>query len=67
MLRKGSFKDEVQEIEMMSTEEAYRMAMKNMLKWVENKMDPKKTRVFFTSMSPAHAKYALLMIRAMLI
>ncbi|KAJ8426433.1 hypothetical protein Cgig2_021040 [Carnegiea gigantea] len=53
---KGSFKDEVQEIEEMSTEEAYRMAMKNMLKWVEKNMEPKKTRVFFTSMSPTHAK-----------
>ncbi|KNA05048.1 hypothetical protein SOVF_193950 [Spinacia oleracea] len=53
---KGSFKDEVQEIEELSTEDAYRMGMKSMLKWVERNMDPKKTRVFFTSMSPTHAK-----------
>lgn len=54
--RKGSFKDEVPEIEMLSTEDAYRMAMKSMLKWVQRNMDPKKTRVFFTSMSPTHSK-----------
>ncbi|KMS99470.1 hypothetical protein BVRB_2g044660 isoform B [Beta vulgaris subsp. vulgaris] len=53
---KGSFKDEVPEIEMLSTEDAYRMAMKSMLKWVQRNMDPKKTRVFFTSMSPTHSK-----------
>ncbi|XP_021769247.1 protein trichome birefringence-like 33 [Chenopodium quinoa] len=53
---KGSFKDEVLEIEEPSTEDAYRLGMKSMLKWVERNMDPKKTRVFFTSMSPTHAK-----------
>ena len=40
----------------VTTEDAYRMAMKSMLKWVGKNMDPKKTRVFFTSMSPTHAK-----------
>ncbi|KAL9230226.1 hypothetical protein vseg_005606 [Gypsophila vaccaria] len=53
---KGSFKDEEQEIEELSTEDAYRMAMKSMLKWVQRNMDPKKTRVFFTGMSPTHGK-----------
>lgn len=53
---KGSFRDEVPQIEMLSTEDAYRMAMKSMLKWVQRNMDPKKTRVFFTSMSPTHSK-----------
>lgn len=33
--------------------------MKNMLKWVEENMDPKKTRVFFTSMSPLHPRWLL--------
>ena len=54
--RKGSFKDGEQEIEMLSTEDAYRMAMKSVVKWVERNMDPNKTRAFFTSMSPTHAK-----------
>jgi len=56
VFRKGSFKDEEKEIEELSTEEAYRMGMRSMLKWVERNMDLKKTRVFFTSMSPTHSK-----------
>ncbi|CAL5203017.1 unnamed protein product [Lathyrus oleraceus] len=52
----GSFKDEVKEIVEMSTEEAYRMAMRSMLRWTRRNMDPNKTRVFFTSMSPSHGK-----------
>lgn len=54
--RKGSFDDEKKEIVEMPTENAYRMVMKSMLRWVKLNMDPKKTRVFFTSMSPTHAK-----------
>lgn len=52
----GSFDDEVQDIAEVSTEDAYRMGMKSMLRWVKKNMEPKKTRVFFTSMSPSHAK-----------
>ncbi|XP_004491007.1 protein trichome birefringence-like 33 [Cicer arietinum] len=52
----GSFDDEVKEIVQVSTEDAYRMAMKSMLRWVRLNMNPKKTRVFFTSMSPSHGK-----------
>ncbi|XP_062156396.1 protein trichome birefringence-like 33 [Alnus glutinosa] len=52
----GSFDDEVKDIVELSTEDAYRMAMKSMLRWVRKNMDPKKTRVFFTSMSPSHGK-----------
>ncbi|KAG2730550.1 hypothetical protein I3843_01G292900 [Carya illinoinensis] len=52
----GSFDDEVKDIVEVSTEDAYRMAMKSMLRWVRKNMNPKKTRVFFTSMSPSHAK-----------
>ncbi|CAA0834431.1 Protein trichome birefringence-like 33 [Striga hermonthica] len=52
----GSFDDEEKDIVMVSTEEAYGMAMKSMLRWVKKNMDPKKTRVFFTSMSPSHGK-----------
>ncbi|GMI87321.1 TRICHOME BIREFRINGENCE-LIKE 33 [Hibiscus trionum] len=53
---KGSFEDDQKEIIQLSTEDAYRMAMKSMLKWVTRNMDPNKTRVFFTSMSPTHSK-----------
>ncbi|KAE9465157.1 hypothetical protein C3L33_02932, partial [Rhododendron williamsianum] len=52
----GSFDDEVKDIVELSTEDAYRMGMKSMLRWVRKNMDPKKTRVFFTSMSPSHQK-----------
>ncbi|XP_061351735.1 protein trichome birefringence-like 33 [Gastrolobium bilobum] len=52
----GSFDDEVKDIVELTTEDAYRMAMKSMLRWVRLNMDPKKTRVFFTSMSPSHGK-----------
>ncbi|XP_042051482.1 protein trichome birefringence-like 33 [Salvia splendens] len=38
------------------TEDAYRMAMKTMLRWAKRNMHPNNTRVFFTSMSPTHAK-----------
>ncbi|MBA0627188.1 hypothetical protein Godav_004733 [Gossypium davidsonii] len=53
---KGSFKDEKKDIEELTTEDAYRVAMKSMLKWVRKNMDRNKTRVFFTSMSPLHIK-----------
>ncbi|CAN6844400.1 unnamed protein product [Brassica oleracea] len=52
----GSFDDKEKVIAEVSTEDAYRMGMKSMLRWVKNNMDRKKTRVFFTSMSPTHAK-----------
>ncbi|RZC83407.1 hypothetical protein C5167_046193 [Papaver somniferum] len=32
------------------------MAMKSMLKWVEKNTDLKKTKINFTSMSPAHGR-----------
>ncbi|KAL3630561.1 Protein trichome birefringence-like 33 [Castilleja foliolosa] len=52
----GSFEDEEKDIVKVSTEEAYGMAMKSMLRWVNKNMDTNKTRVFFTSMSPTHGK-----------
>ncbi|KAK6135749.1 hypothetical protein DH2020_030529 [Rehmannia glutinosa] len=52
----GSFDDEEKDIVKLPTEEAYGMAMKSMVRWVKKNMDPKKTRVFFTSMSPSHGK-----------
>ncbi|XP_009776952.1 protein trichome birefringence-like 33 isoform X1 [Nicotiana sylvestris] len=54
--RQGSFDDEVKDIVEVSTENAYRMVMKSMLSWIKEHMNPKKTRVFFTSMSPYHER-----------
>ncbi|KAF8036855.1 hypothetical protein BT93_C2546 [Corymbia citriodora subsp. variegata] len=51
---KGSFEDEVKDVEVLSTDDAYRMGMKSLVRWVQRNMDPKKNRVFFTSMSPTH-------------
>nr|XP_018629862.1 protein trichome birefringence-like 33 isoform X2 [Nicotiana tomentosiformis] len=56
ILQNGSFKDDVKDMIQVSTEDAYRLAMKSMLRWVKRNMDPKKNRVFFTSMSPSHHK-----------
>lgn len=53
---KGSFDDEVRDVVELSTEDAYRMGLKSMLRWTKRNMDPKKTRVFFVSMSPSHQK-----------
>ncbi|CAG7877910.1 unnamed protein product [Brassica rapa] len=52
----GSFKDEKKKIVEMESEDAYRMALKTMVKWVKKNMDPLKTRVFFATMSPTHYK-----------
>ncbi|KAJ3696350.1 hypothetical protein LUZ61_000055 [Rhynchospora tenuis] len=52
----GSFKDEKKQMVELSTEDAYSMALNSMLSWVKQNMDLTKTRVFFTSMSPTHAK-----------
>ncbi|XP_020108452.1 protein trichome birefringence-like 33 isoform X1 [Ananas comosus] len=51
----GSF-NEAKDVVELTTEDAYRMAMKDMLRWVQDNMDLTKTRVFFTSMSPSHQK-----------
>ncbi|GLT78898.1 hypothetical protein SLA2020_504160 [Shorea laevis] len=53
---KGSFDDDDKETVEVTIEDAYRMAMRSTLRWVRKNMDPKKTRIFFTSMSPTHAK-----------
>ncbi|CAN0888425.1 Protein trichome birefringence-like 33 [Linum grandiflorum] len=55
-VQQGSFEDENKEVVEVSTEDAYRMGMRSMLRWARKNMDRKKTRVFFTSMSPTHGK-----------
>lgn len=54
--RTGPFSGNNSNIELMETEDAYRVATTRMVKWVEKNMHPNKTRVFFTSMSPYHEK-----------
>lgn len=54
--RRGSFEDEEKDVVELPADDAYRIAMKSLVRWVEKNMDPNKTRVFFTSMSPVHGK-----------
>ncbi|XP_020102551.1 protein trichome birefringence-like 33 [Ananas comosus] len=53
---KGSFEGDKRKnkIKEMKTEDAYKLAMNELVKWVEENFDPHKTRVFFTSISPSH-------------
>ncbi|KAJ0960057.1 hypothetical protein J5N97_000172 [Dioscorea zingiberensis] len=54
---RGSFQDEMkQNITLMETEDAYKLALRRVVRWVEKNTDPHKTRVFFTSMSPTHER-----------
>ena len=47
--------DEIyQDMEKLS---AYEMALKTWSDWLENHVNPNKTRVFFVSLSPAHPRY----------
>ncbi|XP_071690482.1 protein trichome birefringence-like 33 [Rutidosis leptorrhynchoides] len=55
-ISQDSSDDETNEIVEVSTEDAYRMGLKSMLRWAKKNMNPKKTRLFFTSMSPTHQK-----------
>ncbi|CAA0834432.1 Protein trichome birefringence-like 33 [Striga hermonthica] len=50
----GSFEDEVKETVEVAKEESYGMAMKSLVKWIDKNVDPERTRVFFTTMSPTH-------------
>ncbi|KAG1338067.1 putative protein trichome birefringence-like 33 [Cocos nucifera] len=50
----GSFEGDMKDIVEMETEDAYRLALKRVVKWVDKNMDTHKSRVFFTSMSPTH-------------
>lgn len=56
LCRRQPFTEDLKDVKMMKTEEVYRLTMKVMLNWVKKNMDPLKTRVFFTSMSPAHER-----------
>ncbi|KAM0941219.1 putative PMR5 domain, PC-Esterase [Dioscorea sansibarensis] len=51
----GRGKGEEEEMTKMEAEDAYRMGLKELVEWVEKNMDPRKTRVFFVTMSPSHS------------
>ncbi|CAL9094237.1 unnamed protein product [Musa acuminata var. zebrina] len=51
---RGASRDGAKFIKEMELEKAYRLVLKRMVRWLERNLDPLKTRVFFTSMSPTH-------------
>ncbi|KAG9452822.1 hypothetical protein H6P81_005726 [Aristolochia fimbriata] len=56
-IRRGSFQDTEKNIVLMETEEAYRMALSSVTKWVKRNMRRlKPSRVFFVTMSPTHSR-----------
>lgn len=50
----GSFGGDMKDIVEMETEDAYQLALRRVVKWVEKNMDPHSTQVFFATMSPSH-------------
>ncbi|KAI3921612.1 hypothetical protein MKW92_023069 [Papaver armeniacum] len=50
----GSFANGDDGFEELDAEVAYRIGLKTWANWVDSTVDPNKTRVFFTTMSPIH-------------
>ncbi|KAK4757638.1 hypothetical protein SAY87_018939 [Trapa incisa] len=53
---RGSFDEGSTEYDEIERPIAYRRVLRTWSKWVEDNVDPKKTQVFFNSMSPLHIK-----------
>uniref|UniRef100_A0A6V7QVK4 Trichome birefringence-like C-terminal domain-containing protein n=1 Tax=Ananas comosus var. bracteatus TaxID=296719 RepID=A0A6V7QVK4_ANACO len=51
--RRGEFEGDREVMEMVR-EDAYELALRSMVEWVEENVDPHNSRVFFTTMSPTH-------------
>ncbi|KAF5747629.1 hypothetical protein HS088_TW05G00355 [Tripterygium wilfordii] len=54
----GSFANGEEGYEVMDTRVAYRMALRTWANWIDSTVNPNKTRVLFTTMSPIHIKSA---------
>lgn len=52
----GSFGNGQSGAEALDTSVAYRLGLKTWANWVDSTVDPNKTRVFFTTMSPTHTR-----------
>ncbi|KAJ4971253.1 hypothetical protein NE237_004352 [Protea cynaroides] len=52
----GSFANGEEGFEELDAPIAYRIALKTWANWVDSTIDPNKTRVFFTTMSPTHMR-----------
>ncbi|KAK9683480.1 hypothetical protein RND81_10G143900 [Saponaria officinalis] len=53
---RGSFDEGATEYDEVERPEAYERVMKTWSKWVDDNIDPNRTKVFFSSMSPLHIK-----------
>ncbi|KAI4353376.1 hypothetical protein L6164_002333 [Bauhinia variegata] len=54
----GSFANGEEGFEEFDTTVAYKLALKTWANWVDSTINPNKTRVFFTTMSPTHTRSA---------
>ncbi|KAL5995558.1 hypothetical protein ACLOJK_025621 [Asimina triloba] len=54
----GSFANGEEGYEELEASTAYRIALKTWANWVDSNINPNKTRVFFTTMSPTHMRSA---------
>ncbi|VFQ89329.1 unnamed protein product [Cuscuta campestris] len=54
----GSFKNGKDGYEAFDTDVSYRLALRTWANWIDSNIDPNKTRVFFTTMSPVHMRSA---------
>ncbi|XP_058214556.1 protein trichome birefringence-like 3 [Rhododendron vialii] len=52
----GSFANGEEGLEELETPVAYRLGLKTWANWIDSTIDPNKTRVFFTTMSPTHTR-----------
>ncbi|KAG6595393.1 Protein trichome birefringence-like 3, partial [Cucurbita argyrosperma subsp. sororia] len=52
----GSFENGEEGYEELDTPIAYRIGLKTWANWVDSNVNPNKTRVFFTTMSPTHTR-----------
>ncbi|KAI4328707.1 hypothetical protein L6164_021041 [Bauhinia variegata] len=54
----GSFANGEEGYEQLDTPVAYKLGLKTWANWVDSTINPNKTRVFFTTISPTHTKSA---------
>lgn len=54
--RWGSFENGEEGYEEFDTPIAYTMGLRTWANWVDSNVNPNKTRVFFTTMSPTHTR-----------
>nr|GLL24350.1 protein trichome birefringence-like 3 [Ipomoea trifida] len=52
----GSFENGDDGYEAFDTPVSYRLALRTWANWIDSNIDPNKTRVFFTTMSPTHTR-----------